>query len=141
MEQPKANRGRIALALIAGVVSGAVLNGLIVFLGPTIIPPPAGADMTTAEGLAAAMPLLEPRHFIAPFLAHALGTFEGAFVGALLAPRHRALVAYSISGFFLIGGIAASVMIPAPLWFKALDLTVAYLPMAWLALKLPSRKF
>jgi len=29
-------------------------------------------------------------------------------------------------------------MIPAPLWFILLDLIVAYLPMAWLALKLGS---
>jgi hypothetical protein len=31
-------------------------------------------------------------------------------------------------------------MIPAPAWFKALDLTIAYLPMAWLATRLAGRR-
>ena len=43
---------------------------------------------------------------------------------------------YIVGAFYLLGGIAASSMIPAPLWFIALDLVVAYIPMAWLALKL-----
>ena len=30
-------------------------------------------------------------------------------------------------------------MIPAPTWFKALDLLVAYLPMAWLATQIGAR--
>jgi hypothetical protein len=33
---------------------------------------------------------------------------------------------------FLLGGIANVAMLPAPLWFSALDLLLAYLPMAWL---------
>jgi hypothetical protein len=41
-------------------------------------------------------------------------------------------MAYVVGGFFLVGGIAASAMIPAPTWFKALDVVLAYLPMAWL---------
>jgi hypothetical protein len=47
---------------------------------------------------------------------------------------------YTVSTLFLAGGIAASVMIPAPAWFKALDLTIAYLPMAWLATRLAGRR-
>jgi hypothetical protein len=35
--------------------------------------------------------------------------------------------------------VAASFMIPAPAWFIALDLLVAYLPMAWLATQLGAR--
>lgn len=95
--------------------------------------------MTTAEGLQAAMPLLEPRHFIMPFLAHALGTFAGALAGAHLAVSHRAAIGWTIGGLFLLGGIAANVMIPAPTWFRVLDLTVAYLPMAWLGLAISRR--
>lgn len=40
---------------------------------------------------------------------------------------------------YLCGGIAASLMIPAPAWFIALDLLLAYLPMAWLAVWLGTR--
>ncbi len=40
----------------------------------------AGADVTTTEGLRAALPLFEPKHFIMPFLAQALGTFTAAYI-------------------------------------------------------------
>jgi hypothetical protein len=133
------DRIRFALALVTGLVLGSVVNMAIITLGPTLIPPPPGADMTTAEGLKAAMPLLEPRHFVTPFLAHALGTFMGALAGVRIAASRRAMVAYIIGIVFLCGGIAASFMIPAPTWFIALDLIAAYGPMAWLALRLGDR--
>ncbi len=127
---------RAAVAVIIGLAIGALVNGAIITVGPTLIPPPAGADMTTAEGLTAAMARLEPRHFVMPFLAHALGTLVGAIVGCLLASAHRVLVAYTIGLAFLCGGIAACFMIPAPAWFMVLDLVAAYLPMAWLGLNI-----
>lgn len=130
---------KIALAVIVGFVVGGAVNMALITLGPMVIAPPPGADMSTAEGLRAAMPLLEPKHFLMPFLAHALGTLAGATVGALLAPARRPLVAYLIGVLFLCGGIAASVMIPAPAWFIAVDLVAAYLPMAWLGLSLANR--
>jgi len=39
----------------------------------------------------------------------------------------------------LVGGIAACFMIPAPAWFMAADLLLAYLPMVWLAIKAGQR--
>lgn len=111
----------------------------LIMLGPSLIAPPPGADMTTTEGLKAAMPLLEPKHFFVPFLAHAVGTLVGALVGSLMAVSKRAIVAYAVGAVFLCGGIAASVMIPAPAWFEVLDVAVAYLPMAWLGLAVADR--
>lgn len=125
---------RTSLFLILGLVVGGAVNMGIILVGPMVIAPPPGADLTTAEGLQAAMPLLEPKHFVAPFLAHALGTLVGAVVGAGLATTHRGLVAGLIGGLFLAGGIAAASMIPAPMWFIVLDLVGAYIPMAGLGL-------
>lgn len=130
---------RNILAVVAGFVVGSGVNMVLITLGPTLIPPPAGADMASAEGLAAAIQLLEPRHFVMPFLAHALGTFAGALVAYLLGATHKAKLAYAVGVIFLCGGVAASLMIPAPAWFIALDLLVAYLPMAWLATRLGLR--
>lgn len=126
---------RNILAVLAGVVIGSVVNMAIITFGPALIPPPAGADMTTPEGLALAIALFEPRHFITPFLAHALGTLVGALVAYVVAASHKARFAYAIGGLFLVGGIAACFMIPAPAWFMAADLLLAYMPMAWLAIK------
>jgi hypothetical protein len=130
---------RNVLAILAGIVVGGSINSALIALGPSLIPPPAGVDMTTAEGLSRGMQLLEPRHFIMPFLAHALGTFAGALAAWLIAASHKARFAHAIGVAFLVGGVAASVMIPAPYWFIALDLTVAYLPMAWLGIQAGSR--
>jgi hypothetical protein len=129
---------RNVLALVAGIVIGGAVNMAIVSLGPSLIPPPAGVDVRSAEGLRQGIHLFQPRHFITPFAAHALGTLAGALVGYLIAAG-KVRVAYGIGAFFLLGGLAASFMIPAPAWFVALDLLGAYLPMAWLGIQMGSR--
>ena len=126
---------RNALALIGGFVIGSVINMALITLSPSLIPPPAGVDVTSANSMSRGIHLFEPRHFVMPFLAHALGTFAGALTTYLIAASHRAKLAWVIGVLFLCGGIAASLMIPAPAWFIAVDLLVAYLPMAWLAIQ------
>ena len=111
----------------------------LILLSPSIIPPPAGVDVNDVESLSRSMHLLEPRHFVMPFLAHALGTLAGALVAYLIAITHKLPIALAIGFVFLGGGVAASFMIPAPAWFIALDLIAAYLPMAWLGTRLGAR--
>lgn len=130
---------RNVLAFIVGFAVGTIVNMGLVTLGPHVFPPPERVNMTTADGIAAAMPLLEPRHFVFPFLAHALGTFVGALVACVMATSYRAVFAWAIGVLTLAGGIGAALMIPAPKWFLALDLLAAYLPMAWLAIRLGTR--
>jgi len=124
---------RNLIACLAGLVVGSIINMAIVVYGPVLIPPPAGVDVTNAESLAQGIHLFEARHFIAPFLAHALGTLSGAFLAALIAVSHKTIIAYIVGMVFLAGGVAAAVMIPAPVWFIVLDLGLAYLPMALIA--------
>jgi hypothetical protein len=127
---------RNVLALLAGIAIGGGINMALITLSPTLIPPPAGVDVNSAEALSKAMHLFEPRHFVMPFLAHAVGTFAGALAAYLIAASYKAQLAYAIGAVFLCGGVAASFMIPAPTWFIALDLLLAYLPMAWLGIQL-----
>ena len=112
--------------------------GLII-LGPSIIPPPAGVDVTDMESLKASMHLFEGKHFLFPFLAHALGTLTGAFVAAKLALSYNKVVALAVGAIFLLGGISNIVMLPSPLWFNVADLVGAYIPMAWFGYVLASR--
>lgn len=123
---------KLILAIVLGLVLGGVANMALVLVGPLVIAPPPGADMATAEGISAAMPLLEPRHFLFPFLAHAVGTLVGAFIAARLSPSRKGIAALIVGLAFLAGGVMAARMIPAPTWFIALDLIGAYLPCAWL---------
>lgn len=128
-----------SLAVLAGLVLGSMANMAIVLVGPHIVPPPAGVDMSDVESLAEGIHLLTPLHFLFPFLAHAFGTLVGATVAYVLASTRRGAFAFVIGGLFLAGGIAASFMIPAPAWFIALDLLVAYIPMACLGKRLGQR--
>lgn len=80
---------RLILAVVAGLVTGSLVNMGLILVSGKAIPPPAGADVTTVEGLKASMHLFEPRHFIFPFLAHSLGTFVGALVAAYFGEDER----------------------------------------------------
>jgi hypothetical protein len=124
------------LAVISGLILGSAVNMGIITISGSIIPPPDGADVTTMEGLKEAMHLFQPKHFVFPFLAHALGTLIGAMLTALIAANHKIKFALGIGAAFLIGGIINIFMLPSPTWFAILDLAGAYIPMAWLGGKI-----
>lgn len=130
---------RNAAALLAGLVAGSIVNMGLVMLGPVLIPPPTGADVTTTEGLRSSLHLFEPRHFLFPFLAHALGTLAGASLTAVLAASRKFFLAMVIGLLFFAGGVGSVLMLPSPLWFTILDLGGAYVPMAWLGARLGGR--
>lgn len=130
---------RNILAVLAGLVLGGALNMFIVSISGEIVPLPEGVDPNDIESIKANMHRYETMHFIMPFLAHALGTFLGAFVTAKLAFNRKRNLALAIGVFFLIGGITMVLALPSPPWFNALDLVVAYLPMAWFGFILAKR--
>ncbi len=129
---------RNILAVILGWFIGGAVNMGIVMLGHKLMPIP-GIDPNDMEALAQALETAGSEFFIFPFLAHALGTLVGSFIAAAIAASHQMKFALAIGVLFLIGGIAACFMIPAPAWFIVLDLVVAYLPMAWLGGKMGVR--
>ena len=130
---------RNVLAVITGIVLGSVVNMGIINLQYSFIALPEGVDVTNTESLQSSMHLFEPKHFIFPFLAHAIGTLVGAYLSASIAASHKMKFALGIGIFFLIGGISMVFMMPAPVWFLILDLSVAYIPMGWLSGKLATR--
>lgn len=124
------------IAIVAGLVIGSIVNMAIIMVSSDVIPPPSGADVTTMEGLKASMHLFKPINFLMPFIAHAAGTFTGAYIAAKIAATFKSRIALSIGVIFLIGGIANVMMLPSPLWFSIVDITLAYLPMGYFAGKL-----
>lgn len=118
--------------IVLAILTGSIVNMLLVMIGPILIPPPNGLDITTETGLQNALPLMQTEHFVFPFLAHALGTFVGAWIVASLNKQNNH-AHYVIAGLFFIGGAMMILQMPSPLWFSILDLTFAYFPMAWLA--------
>jgi len=123
-------------AVLLGFVLGSIVNLALITVSPHVIPPPASVDVSHAASIKSSLHLYQAKHFLFPFLAHALGTFVGALVAFLVAGSRRTAIAGTIGVLFLAGGITACFLLPAPPWFMALDLLAAYLPMAWLAIRL-----
>lgn len=123
------------LAIVVGWVVGSTVNMGLIQLGAALFPL-TGVDPNDMEALAAAMPTADAIHFLFPFLGHALGTLVGALVAALIAPSHKMRYALAVGVLFLLGGIAVNIMIPGPTWFAAVDIALAYIPMAWIGGKL-----
>ena len=130
---------RNVLAVIMGIILGSIVNMGIIMLQGYFIALPEGVDVTNTESLQSSMHLFGHKHFIFPFLAHAIGTLVGAYLSARIAASHKMKFALGIGIFFLIGGVSMVFMMPAPVWFVLLDLSVAYIPMGWLSGKLATK--
>jgi hypothetical protein len=126
------------LAIIVGWLGGSIINMGLIQIGHKLIPI-EGIDPNDMNALAEVMPTLGSENFIFPFLAHALGTLVGAAIAYMIAANHKMKFALGIGVLFLLGGIAVNYMLPGPTWFAALDIIVAYIPMAWLGGKIGSK--
>ena len=131
---------RILLGTVVGVVLGGAVNVGIILAGSRLVPPPSGVDVNDPASINAHLGEYPPIQFAVPFLAHALGTLVGAMVATLVAAGRQTIPAFIVGAMFLLGGVAMVRMLPdTPPWFIALDLGVAYLPMAWLGHRLVAR--
>lgn len=133
---PAIGYARIALGVVAGIVVGASANMGVIYAGMEVFPPPEGTDVNSLESINANIGRYSVAQLMVPFAAHAIGTLVGACVAALFAwsRRSRLVAAMVIGAFFLAGGASIVLQIPdSPLWFSAMDLLLAYFPMALLA--------
>lgn len=130
---------RNILAIVIGWFGGSLINMGLIKLGH-IVKPIEGIDPNDMEALAQVMPTLSYEFYIFPFLAHALGTFVGAFIAGWVAASHKMRYALAIGILFLIGGIMVNYMISGPMWFTITDIVLAYIPMAWLGGKLAIKR-
>ena len=127
------------LIFILSLFIGMAVNMGLLYAGIYLVPLPEGVDITTKEGLKAALPLMQFQHFLFPFLAHALGTLSGAYCVSRWTSTHQQRRGWIIGAVFFIGGLMNIIGMPSPLWFSIADLTLAYFPMAWLGMKLSNR--
>lgn len=130
----------LILAVIVGMFLGAVANMALIMLSPYVISPPEGVNVENIESLRENIHLFEAKHYIMPFLAHALGTLVGAFVAVKICnifklPQIAGYAAFIIALLFLWGGISTSKMINSPLVPALVDALLAYIPFGWLGFK------
>ncbi len=129
------------IGLLAGLVIGYIVNMSIIMLSGFLVTPPEGHDMQTIEGLQAAMPFMTWKHYIMPFLAHAIGTGVGAYFAARIAATYKLVFALVTGAFFLAGGVSMVMMLPSPMWFNITDIALAYIPMALMGWKVATSKW
>ena len=134
------NTVRLVLGILAGAVVGMFVNGGIISFSGSVIPAPEGVDPNDIESIKANLHLYTAKHYIMPFLAHALGTLVGAFVAAKIVLNKKMMSGLIIGGFFLLGGIAAAMMIGTPLIPSAVDILFAYIPMGYIGARLAGAK-
>jgi len=120
------------LILFLGIIIGSIVNMGLVMLGPMIISPPEGMIATDIESIKEHLHLLKPQHYLFPFLAHAIGTLVGATLVATLVKENKIQWAMAVGAIFMIGGVTNLVSMSSPIWFTMVDLSLAYLPMAFL---------
>ncbi|MHB1276852.1 MAG: hypothetical protein ACYC1Q_00470 [Bacteroidia bacterium] len=126
---------KACLAVISGIVAGSVVNAGLIFLGNAIFGSPEGMDLFDPESVKAHADKLTAANFVSTLFAHQMGTLVGAFVAAMIAPMRMMLFSLGIGVWFLLGGIYAASLIPAPTWFIVVDF-VLYLPFAFIGGKL-----
>ena len=119
------------LAIIFGWLAGSIINMGLIQTGHSVFPI-EGVDINDMEALASVMPTLGYEYFIFPFFAHAFGTLVVAFVAGLIAVKNKIKFSLVIGVLFLLGGIKMCCLLHGPIWFNVLDITIAFIPMAWL---------
>ena len=117
------------LVLLGGCIFGSVVNMGLIIAGNHLIPMAHGMNPMDAT-------MWEIKYFIFPFLAHAIGTLIGAFIVARYTASYHMILSIFVGVFFLLGGISMVLIMPAPLWFILLDISLAYIPMGWYGWKL-----
>jgi hypothetical protein len=55
------------LVVLLGIVVGSIVNMGIIMISSSIIPPPAGVDVSDMESLKSSMYLFETKNFIFPY--------------------------------------------------------------------------
>jgi hypothetical protein len=111
-----------------------IVRGLSAIIA-AIVAGTEGMDLTDEESVKMHADKLTIANYVSTLLAHQLGTLVGAFVAAKIAPLRKMIFSMAIGVWFLLGGIYACTLIPAPTWFVITDFAL-YIPFAFIGGKL-----
>ncbi len=123
---------RSILSVIVGILAGMVAIFLLQLVGHRLYPPPPGLDPANVEAFKAFVATAPVGMLLSVIVAWAGGAFVGGFVAALLSERRRVLHGLAVGGIQTLLAIAQLSMIPHPLWFTVLGVSI-FLPIGGLA--------
>lgn len=108
---------RKLLAVIAGVVAGALVITGVEALGHQVYPPAVGIDMTNADAARQALADAPAGALGVVLAAWALGALAAGWVVARLSHEWQMRLALVASAILLAGAVTTLVMLPHPVWF------------------------
>ena len=130
---------RNSLSVIGALIIGVVVNYGIILLGHDFFFPPEGVNPEDIASIKANVHLYSAKHFLVPFLAHAIGTLTGAYAISRFAVSKHKILAITIGAFFFLGGLTLSILLPEFWKYSIIDLILAYFPMAILGWNLAGK--
>lgn len=131
--------GRSILAVLAGIILGAVMVYVVQLAGHQIFPPPEGMDPSNPESIKQYMSQIPTLALVWILLSYALGSLAGGGVAAAIAPKAHLTHALIVGGVQTCFGIANYLMITHPLWMMVVG-TPIFLVFAFLGGKLARPK-
>ncbi|WP_147414238.1 hypothetical protein [Sphingomonas gilva] len=121
---------KLALGIVAGIVTGMIVISAVEMIGHAIWPPPPGTtsgDMDSVRAAIAAAPTAALATIVA---AWTMGAFAGALVANLIA--RRALAGWIIVALVIASIVVNATMIPGPVWMPISGILLAIVA-GWLA--------
>ena len=122
---------RSILTVIVGILSGSATVWVLQLAGHRLYPAPAGVDLNNIEALKQYVATAPTGMLLSVLAAWAGGAFVGGLVAALLSESRRGLHALAVGALQTAFAVAQFTMIPHPLWFMILGVTI-FLPLAGL---------
>ncbi len=129
---------RIILSVLAGVIVGGIVTGLLEAAGHVAFPLPEGLlpdDLGDTEAMRAAMAHVPDINRMAVVAAWAGGALAAGWVTSSLARAHHLALSMMAGGGLLFAGLSNLIVVPSPLWMWVAGLAV-FLPMTWLGHRL-----
>ena len=119
------------LSIAAGIILGVIIISAVESLGHFIYPPPANLDLKNPEVIKLLMKNAPLGVLLFVILAWASGSLAGGLVSASIAIKSKSRNALIVGGVLTMFGLLNLLMIPHPVWFWVLGLSV-FLPCAYL---------
>jgi len=119
------------LAVVAGVLTGMIVIGIVEAIGHMVYPLPEGLDPYNTDALKAYMADMPVGALLLVLLAWGSGSFIGGWATAMLASRSIRLFSIIVGVVLLAAGIYNMIMIPHPVWFMILGILI-FIPAAYI---------
>ncbi|MDB4439285.1 hypothetical protein OAH05_00575 [bacterium] len=127
--------GRKIPGFIAGLVAGVLTVAIIESVSSFLYPVPENFDPTNLDHMKAFIDSLPAPAYIIDLFAHFLGGLTAGFVARLIVKEPWTIGTVQLGALFTCAGIANLIVIPHPIWFAMIDISV-YLPAAYLGARL-----